>query len=152
MPLTAIAKTGRKAESHRPFPRAIVGGEGWQLALQELVEARATLLGLWADKDAVHLALLEELSAAIAVFTLPCPDGKFPSVGAQHPAAIRLERTTADLYGLKPIGAPDTRHWLDLGVWGVTHPLGRRRKRPIEAYPYAFLPVEGEDLHQIPVG
>ena len=99
MPLTAIAKTGRKAESHRPFPRAIVGADGWQLAVRELVEATATLLGLWGDKDAVHLALLEELSGAIAVFTLPCPDGKYPSVGAHHPAAIRLERTILDLYG-----------------------------------------------------
>ena len=151
-PLTAIAKTGRKAESHRPFPRAIVGADGWQLALRELVEATATLLGLWGDRDAVHLALLEEPSGAIAVFTLPCPDGKFPSVGAHHPAAIRLERTILDLYGLKPTGAFDARHWLDLGFWGVTHPLGKRRKRAIEAYPYAFLPVEGEDLHQIPVG
>ncbi|MGH6824661.1 hydrogenase expression protein HypE [Methyloceanibacter sp.] len=152
MPLTAIAKTGRKAEGHRPFPRAIVGADGWQRAVRELVEATATLLGLWGDKDAVHLALLEELSGAIAVFTLPCPDGKFPSVGAHHPAAIRLERTIADLYGLKPTSASDTRHWLDLGFWGVTRPLGKRRKRAIEAYPYAFLPVEGEDLHQIPVG
>jgi len=152
MPLTAIAKTGRKADSHRPFPRAIVGSEGWQLALRELVEATATLLGLWGDRDAVHLALLEELSGAIAVFTLPCPDGKFPSVGVHHPAAIRLERTILDLYGLKPVGASDARHWLDLGFWGVTRPLGKRRKRAIEAHPYAFLPVEGEDLHQIPVG
>src|SRR6478672_3443962 len=152
MPLTAIAKTGRKTESHRPFPRAVVGADGWQLALRELVEATATLLGLWGDRDAVHLALLEELSGAIAVFTLPCPDGKFPSVGAHHPAAIRLERTIFDLYGLKPVGASDARHWLDLGFWGVTRPLGKRRKRAIEAYPYEFLPVEGEDLHQIPVG
>jgi Ni,Fe-hydrogenase III large subunit len=151
-PLTDIARTGRKVASHRPWPRAVVGSDGWKHAIQELVEATATLLGLWGDKDAVHLALLEELSGAIAVFTLPCPDGKFPSVGAHHPAAIRLERTIVDLYGLKPTGASDTRHWLDLGFWGVTHPLGKRRKRAIEAYPYAFLPVEGEDLHQIPVG
>ena len=125
--LTDIAKTGRKAESHRPWPRAIVGAR--RLAAchcRQLVEARATLLGLWGDKDAVHLALLEEPSGAIAVFTLECPDGKFPSVGAHHPAAIRLERTIGDLYGLKPIGAADTRHWLDLGFWGVTHPLGKR--------------------------
>jgi hypothetical protein len=73
--------------------RAVVGGDGWQFAVRELVEATATLLGLWGEKDAVHLALLEELSGAIAVITLPCPDGKFPSVGAHHPAAIRLERT-----------------------------------------------------------
>src|SRR6476660_7809725 len=120
MPLTAIAKTGRKTESHRPFPRAVVGADGWQLALRELVEATATLLGLWGDRDAVHLSLLEELSGAIAVFTLPCPDGKFPSVGAHHPAAIRLEHTITDLYGLKPTGAFDARHWLDLGFWCVT--------------------------------
>ncbi len=150
--LNDIAKTGRKAESHRPWPRAIVGTEGWRLAVGELTEARATLLGLWGDKHAVHLALLEEPSGAIAVFTLPCPEGKFPSVGAHHPPAVRLERTIADLYGFKPIGASDTRHWLDLGFWGVTSPLGKPRKRAVAAYPYAFLPVEGEDLHQIPVG
>ena len=151
-PLTDIARTGRKAANHRPWPRAVVGSDGWKRAIQALVEARATLLGLWGDKDAVHLALLEERSDAIAVFTLECPDGKFPSVGAHHPAAIRLERTITDLYGFKPTGAADTRHWLDLGFWGVTKPLGKARKRAIEAYPYEFLPVEGEDLHQIPVG
>src|SRR5262249_24069927 len=103
-------------------------------------------------KDAVHLALLAEPSGEIAVFTLECPDGRFPSVGAHYAAAIRLERTIADLYGLKPSGASDTRHWLDLGFWGVTRPLGKPKRRAIKAYPYAFLPVEGEDLHQIPVG
>ena len=103
-PLTDIARTGRKAANHRPWPRAVVGSDGWQRAIQALVEARATLLGLWGDKDAVHLALLEERSDAIAVFTLECPDGKFPSVGAHHPAAIRLERTITDLYGFKPDG------------------------------------------------
>jgi hypothetical protein len=152
MTLTNIAKTGRKVGSHRPWPRAVVGSDGWRRAIQALVDARATLLGLWGDKDEVHLALLEEPSGAIAVFSLECPDGKFPSVGAHHPAAIRLERTIADLYGFKPTGAADTRHWLDLGFWGVTRPLGKARKRAVEAYPYAFLPVEGEDLHQIPVG
>ena len=150
--LTDIAKSGRKAASHRPWPRAIVGSDGWRRTIQELVEGRATLLGLWGDKDAVHVALLEEPSGAIAVFTLECPDGKFPSVGAHHPPAIRLERTISDLYGLKPVGASDRRHWLDLGFWGVTRPLGKPKKRAIEAYPYNFLPVEGEDLHQIPVG
>ena len=59
-PLTDIARTGRKAASHRPWPRAVVGSDGWRRAIQALVEARATLLGLWGDKDAVHLALLEE--------------------------------------------------------------------------------------------
>jgi Ni,Fe-hydrogenase III large subunit len=152
MALSNIAKTGKKAAGHRPWPRAVIGNEGWSRAIQELTEARATLLGLWGDVGAVHLALLAEPSADIGVFTLECPDGKFPSVGVHHSAAIRLERTITDLYGYKPGGAADTRHWLDLGFWGVTKPLGKARKRAVEAYPYAFLPVEGEDLHQIPVG
>ena len=152
MTLTDIAKGGRKAEAHRPWPRATVTADGWRRAVTELVEARATLLGLWGDKDAVHMALIEEPSAKIAVFTLPCPEGKFPSVGALHPPAIRLERAISDLYGLKPIGAADTRPWLDLGFWGVTQPLGAKRRSRKRQQAYAFLPVEGEDLHQIPVG
>ncbi len=100
----------------------------------------------------MHLALLEEPSGDIAVVTLDCPDGKFPSVGVAYPPAIRLERAIRDLYGLKPTGAADTRVWFDLGFWGVSQPLGAN-KRSRKAQPaYAFLPVEGEDLHQIPVG
>ena len=150
--LTEIAKKGRKAEMHRPWPRAIVTGDGWQRATRELVDARATLLGLWGDKNAVHLALIAEPSAEIAVFTLECTHGKFPSVGVAHPPAIRLERAIRDLYGFKPVGAADTRAWLDLGFWGVTQPLGANKKSRKQQQAYAFLPVEGEDLHQIPVG
>jgi Ni,Fe-hydrogenase III large subunit len=150
--LTDIAKGGHKAEAHRPFPRVTITADGWRRAVTELVEARATLLGLWGDKGCVHMALIEEPSAKIVVLTLPCPEGKFPSVGALHPPAIRLERAIKDLYGLKPTGAADTRPWLDLGFWGVTHPLGAKRRSRTGQQAYAFLPVKGEDLHQIPVG
>ena len=150
--LKDIAKTGRKAEAHRPWPRAVVTRDGWKLAVKELVDARATMLGLWGDKGAVHLALIEEPSAEIGVFTLECPDGKFPSVAALHPPANRLERTIASLYGLKPVGTPDMRAWLDLGFWGMTKPLGKAKKSRVALAPYVFLPVDGEAMHQIPVG
>jgi Ni,Fe-hydrogenase III large subunit len=150
--LADITKGGRKAEAHRPWPRFTVGIEAWRRAVNALVEARATLLSLWGDKEQVHLALLEEPSAAIAVVTLECPDGKFPSVGVAYPPAIRLERAIRDLYGLKPAGAADTRVWIDLGFWGVSQPLGANKKSRKAQTAYAFLPVEGEDLHQIPVG
>jgi len=96
-PLSDIAKKGRKADAHRPWPRTVVASDGWKLALQQLVEAGATMLGLWGDMGAVHLALMEEPSAAISVFTFECRDGKFPSVAALHPPANRLERAIADL-------------------------------------------------------
>jgi Ni,Fe-hydrogenase III large subunit len=152
MTLADIAKTGKTVDAHRPFPRVIVTAEGWRRAIEKLVEARATLLGLWGDKGAVYMALIEEPAANIVVLTLPCPDGKFPSVGVAHPPAIRLERAILSLYGLKPTGASDTRPWLDLGFWGVKEPLGAKKKSRKAQEAYAFLPVEGEDLHQIPVG
>ena len=46
----------------------------------------------------------------------------------------------------------DARPWLDLGFWGVQHPLGDASTAPATAPPYPFLPAEGEGLHQIPVG
>ena len=150
--LNDIAKKGRRVEAHRPWPRTVITRDAWRLAVQQLVDASATMLGLWADKNAVHLALLEEPSGEIGVFTLECPDGKFPSVAARHPAANRLERAISSLYGLKPVGAPDSRPWLDLGFWGVTEPLGKAKKSRVKARAYEFLPVEGENLHQIPVG
>ena len=97
------------------------------------------------------MATLDEASGTIAVFTYTCKDGKYPSVGAQHPPALRLERAIRSLFGLDAIGSPDTRPWLDLGAWDVAQPLGARLPAQEQA-PYAFLPVEGEGLHQIPVG
>jgi Ni,Fe-hydrogenase III large subunit len=46
---------------------------------------------------------------------------------------------------------PDTRAWLDHGAWGLRQPIAGE-KPPEEVPPYAFLPAEGEGVHQIPVG
>ena len=98
------------------------------------------------------MAIVEDLTGDGAVVSLECPAGKFPSVGAVHPPAIRLERAINSLYGYEPVGAPDMRPWLDLGFWDVQHPLGARTPAPAERAAYTFLPTEGEALHQIPVG
>ncbi len=151
--LIDIARNSRKADAHHPWPRAIVTRDTWRLVVQQLVDARATLLGQWGDTRAVHLALIEEPTAEVAVFTLECRDGKFPSVGALHPPAIGFECAIRDLYGLTPVGLPRLRPWFDLGFWGVTHPLSSRPKKTrVQARAYEFLPVEEEGLHQIPVG
>ena len=152
-PLKDIARDGAKVEAHGPWPRVTVTDDTWHAALRQLVDGRATLLGLWGEPRTVHLALLDEPASDIAVFSLECRNGRYPSVAAVHPPALRLERAIRDLYGLKPVALPDTRPWLDLGFWGVTHPLSSRpRKTRGGASGYAFLPVEGEGLHQIPVG
>jgi Ni,Fe-hydrogenase III large subunit len=143
---------GTTIPEHRPCSRLVVNEDGWRFAANRLCEREWTLLGLWGDTGAVHMAVLDEGAREIAVVTIPCPGGHFPSVGAVHPPAIRLERAVRDLYGLDPVGSPDTRPWLDLGFWDVQHPLGDRRNAPAGRAPYSFLPTAGEGLHQIPVG
>jgi len=150
MPITDTI-AGERVQAHRPWPRLTVRADSWRLAAEQCAAGQWTLLGLWGDTGAVHMAVLDERSADIAVLTIDCREGTFPSVGAIHPPAIRLERAIYDLYGHMPVGAPDPRPWLDLGFWDVGHPLGSR-EAPRRLEPYAFLPVEGAHLHQIPVG
>jgi Ni,Fe-hydrogenase III large subunit len=134
--LVPLLDVGSRILSHRPVPRVLVHAEAWDHAIGLLVAGELTLLSLWGDAGQVHMALLDPEDHAIAVLTLPCRDGRFPSVGMAHPPAIRLERTIRDLFGFEPMGLPDPRGWLD-------HADGTN---------YAFLPVEGVGLHQIPVG
>jgi Ni,Fe-hydrogenase III large subunit len=151
MPLRDIIQ-GRPVPEHRPCPRVVVDESGWRSAAQLLAAGELTLLGLWGDARMVHMALLDDAAGEIAVITLEAPDSRFPSVGVLHPSAIRLERAVASLFGLQPVGSPDTRPWLDLGFWGNTHPLATTPGPAAAPSPYEFLPVEGEGLHQIPVG
>ena len=143
---------GRRVERHGPWPRAVVGPAVWNRAVGALAEGRWTLLGLWGEADAVHMALRDEQAGDIGVASLACPDGRYPSVGQHHPPALRPERALRDLFGLEPEGLPDARPWLDHGRWDVRHPLGASRPALSPAPPYVFLPTEGESLHQIPVG
>jgi Ni,Fe-hydrogenase III large subunit len=140
-------RAGAAARSHA---RVIVDDAGWIEAGEHLAAGRGTLLSLWGDTDAVHLAVLE--AGRIGVLTLACPAARFPSIGRVHPPAQRLERSIRDLYGLQPDALPDARHWLDHGRWGVRRPLGKEVSDPATGDAYEFLPVQGPPMHQIPVG
>ena len=113
----------------------IADEEAWRKATARLRDGELVLAGLWGETGRVHMALRERDAGAVAVLSLECRAGHFPSVGRMHAPAIRLERAIRDLHALEADGAPDRRPWLVHG-----------------AAPYAFLPVEGEGLHRIPVG
>jgi hypothetical protein len=100
MPSLAEIIEGRRVENHRPWPRKIVTPDAWRRAASKLSAGRATLLGLWGDADPaplVHMAVADAAAGEILVVSLACPDQKFPSVGALHPPAIRLERAIHSL-------------------------------------------------------
>jgi len=146
--------TGQAVDGHRPWPRLLVDTDTWSIASARLADGALTLIALWGEPDQIHMAIADagDLGRRL-VLSLACPAGRYPSVGRDHAPAIRLERAAADLFGLIPEGLPDTRPWLDHGVWGVGAPLGQEPdvgNRGAEAY--QFLPVDAENVHQVPVG
>lgn len=147
--LAQLARTGQTAAPGGRWPRVRLGHRAWLRLYEAISRGELDLVALWGEPDSVHVAVRRGADAAI--FTHACPDGTYPSLGQRHAPAIRLERALRDLVGLRPTGLPDERPWLDHGRWDVRHPMGAAT--PAEpAAPYAFLPVEGEGLHEIPVG
>jgi Ni,Fe-hydrogenase III large subunit len=144
---------GRIVAGHRPWSRIEVQADIWTEAADRLSHGILNLLGLWGESQAVHMAVADANDPnRILVLSLTCPEGRYPSVGRVHPPAIRLERAVADLFALVPVGLPDTRPWLDHGKWSVHAPLAAQRNAARPAEEYGFLPVEGENIHQLPVG
>ncbi len=150
--LNDLVAGGTLVPDYGRWPRAVVATQAWDGALMALATGKLTLLGLWGEAAHVHMALLEEPTGAVAVLTLPCPEGRYPSVGLTHPPALRLERAIRDLFGLVPEGIPDARPWLDHGQWPEGLPMSPARQAKGERQLYVFLPSEGEGLHQIAVG
>jgi Ni,Fe-hydrogenase III large subunit len=151
--LDHLAPAPRMA-GHRPWPRFCLDAAAWRGLIERLGEADWSLLGLWADPAEVHLALRDDPNGDIAVASCPVVDGCFASVAALRPGAQRLERAIGDMFGFEAVGAADARPWLDHGVWPLARPLAAEPAPAVSRPPtaYAFLPVEGEGLHQIPVG
>ena len=144
--LTDLILQGERARDHRPWPRALVDPAAWSFAADQLAAGHWTLLGLWGEPRAVHMALLDEPAGAIGVLSLDCPERRFPSIGARHPPALRLERAARDLFGLVPEGLPDGRPWLDHGRWGVRAPLGAATACDPPDAAYVFLPAEASHV------
>jgi Ni,Fe-hydrogenase III large subunit len=137
---------------HHPWPRANVSHEIWRQATSLLSTGEWTLLGLWAERDHVHMALTDDRYHDLGVLSIACEDKRFPSVGQSHPPAMRLERAIRDLWGLEPEGLADARPWLDHGHWKSSPFPVTAGDTPRIQDRYAFLTAEGESLHQIPVG
>ncbi|MDE2007094.1 MAG: NADH-quinone oxidoreductase subunit C [Rhodospirillales bacterium] len=108
----------------------------WEDIAARLAREEARFLGLWGEPGRVHLAWAEP-DGMLGHCARDCPDGHYPSLGRVLPVARRLERAMRDLYGLRPEGLDDARPWL---------------AHQAEAREYVFLPAEGADLHQVPVG
>ena len=143
---------------------AQVDAAQWSAAAREVREAGGRLAALWgADHRvagtgfAAYAAYATPEGLAVLRLDMPAANPVYPDLAGVFPAAGRLQRALRDLLGLAADGAADERPWLRHGAWGAQEfPLRRdfdaARARPDEAQPYPFVRVEGDGVHEIPVG
>jgi Ni,Fe-hydrogenase III large subunit len=149
--LTAFSGTATRQADLRPWPRFSVDEAGWLKAAEGLRDNAYRLSGYWAEPSRVNLALTDQMLSEVCVVSLECATCLFPSIAALFPPATRLERAIQDILGLRAVGIPDARPWLNHGRW-PTPSAGSTTAFVDPDAGYPFLPVEGESLHQIPVG
>jgi len=109
--------------------RLTVDAAGWRSAAVETAREGGRLGALWGSERAVHALLVQH--AELLWLTLQTADS-YPDLSDLFPAAARMQRAAADLYGVR--AGADTRGWLRHDA------------------PDPFVRVEGEGVHEIPVG
>ena len=156
----------------KPLPGAMpvwhagVDASRWRAVCQQVRDNGGRLVALWGSDDrdcgegyAVHAALA--VQSGLVVATLPLAGESFPDVSDIFPSANRMQRAVCDLFGVRAEGAVDQRKWLRHAAWRAdefplrkdfNHELRDTNHDPRPGDDYPFVQVEGEGVHEIPVG
>ena len=133
----------------------------WCQAAEDLAAAGSRLLALWATQGSVREDVVRAAfvaNAGVLILRLPLTAGEplYPGIERWFPSAGRMQRAAADLSGVHAAAA-DSRPWLRHAAWPENfHPLALASPPPhpsisvVDAY--AFVSVEGDGVHEIPVG
>ncbi|HEX4926990.1 MAG TPA: NADH-quinone oxidoreductase subunit C [Burkholderiales bacterium] len=134
--------------------RRSVDREGWLVAAQG-----GRLVSLWGTdrggRDGFAVSAAYATARGLDWVELPLgADTSYPDLSDRFPYAARLQRAAADLVGLVAEGAGDSRPWLDHRAWTRRWPLREKAGELPARDPadYPFVRVEGEGVHEIPVG
>jgi Ni,Fe-hydrogenase III large subunit/Ni,Fe-hydrogenase III component G len=149
-----------------PAWRARVDENGWRRACESVSGDGGRLGALWASDErdraggfVVHALLVAHdrlVCLDLPVSSLdPSLSAEVPDISDLFPSAARMQRAMHDLMGLR--SGADARGWLRHGAWREdSFPLRRDvpadSRAPAGDSRYAFVPVEGEGVHEIPVG
>jgi Ni,Fe-hydrogenase III large subunit/Ni,Fe-hydrogenase III component G len=149
-PMGAYILRGELEASHLPAFARAVKDEGGQL------------VALWGTDDrhlsggfGIQAAFLTGAGLAWVSAPLSADAPAYPDLAHIFPQAGRMQRATFDLLGIRAEGAVDTRKWLRHGAWPentfpLRHDFDAAVVRELDAYP--FVRVEGDGVHEIPVG
>jgi Ni,Fe-hydrogenase III large subunit/Ni,Fe-hydrogenase III component G len=147
-----------------PAFRAAITADGLRELCEQARARKARLVALWGSDEslrgggyALHLALAFPSGLLWTEVSLPGTEPTYPGIADIYPAASRMQRATADLLGIVPSADSDRRKWLRHGAWDEeTFPLRKgfdAAGSPREGEDrYPFVRVEGEGVHEIPVG
>ncbi len=151
-------------------PVPIFGGtvvaEEWLAAGQAVTESGGRLVSLWGADRRHGKSGGFAISAAYVVreglvwLDLPLPERKttYPDLTTIFPFANRMQRAISDMLGLIAEDAADQRSWLNHGAWSPhRYPLRRDEldqviSSGLRVTDYPFVRVEGDGVHEIPVG
>ena len=127
--------------------------------LRALAQTAQRLVALWASDEGTSFALQVALVMREGLLWVKVPlereQPRYPSIADLFPAAHRMQRAAYDLVGVEADGAGDQRKWLRHGAWPAgVFPLRKDfdSKPGFEIDQYPFVRVEGEGVHEIPVG
>lgn len=153
----------------RWFERAVAAAGGsfltvtrqeWVQGAEDMAAGGGRLVSVWASRDAgrrdtVRAAFMTAQGVLVLSLPVEATDTPYPGLARWFPSAARMQRAVADVSGLQSTD-PDRRPWLRHAAWPeVFHPLidNPATEPPgatIDDYP--FVTVEGEGVHEIPVG
>src|SRR5512135_340134 len=105
----------------------------------------------------LHVLLVNETGMVCLNVPLPAEHPNYPDVSGIFPAASRMQRAAYDMLGIYAHDGHDHRKWLRHGAWhSGSFPLRKdfnmEASRTAEADDYPFVRVEGQGVHEIPVG
>jgi Ni,Fe-hydrogenase III large subunit len=133
----------------------------WVRSARELAGSGARLAALWAARGergapTVRAAFFTGTGALLLSLPLDDAGAPYPGLEELFPCAARMQRAAADLSGACA-GDPDERPWLRHNAWPPSY---RPLLDPPPQLPapepgidtYEFVRVEGEGVHEIPVG
>ena len=145
------------------FHTAVEAGELRGLCQQARTQ-QARLVALWGSDETLRgggyaLQLALALPAGLLWLSVPLAREHpgYPGIADIYPCADRMQRAAYDLVGMLAQGDSDQRKWLRHGAWpGGVFPLRKEFDIASSCPPaddhYPFVKVEGEGVHEIPVG
>ncbi len=163
MELSPLGLTPVPLASLFPARRAAAGSGALLGACRVAWEQGGQLVSLWLDDErerrrgfCLRVLLHDGDGFTLLEHTMPDGDAFYPDLAPIFPAANRMQRAAYDLVGI-PSDSDDRRPWLWLAAWPIDQfPLRRDFVASPKWEPgeeeYAFIRVEGDGVHEIPVG